>query len=239
MTSRSCGSRCSSWERMWLTSPSPCRSVGSLTSGRARVQVLGHLFLVCAYLCVGGPINGPLVTALSVPAGGLHASTDGVLVAATVEARPVEPAGHGDCHRAVRRGGGPRDRSARPSAGCGSTGRESAVLIISVALALAVLVAWALVRALLPHIAARQDARPCVDRRRDRRRAGAYLAWSASRAAPVPRALRPARWRLSRVVGRPHIVFRNTPGRNYGRIGMVTIADPRGPRAITAPPATA
>jgi len=64
--------------------------------------------------------------------------------------------------------------------------------------------------------------------------AGAYLAWSASLASSGSKGTAPREVAVSRVEGRPHIVFPNTaPGRNYGRIGMVTIADPRGPRAIT------
>jgi hypothetical protein len=64
--------------------------------------------------------------------------------------------------------------------------------------------------------------------------AAAYLAWSASLATSGSEGAAPSEVPLSRVEGRPHIVFRNTaPGRNYGRIGMVTTADPGGPRAIS------
>ena len=117
--------------------------------GRARVLVLGHVFLVGAYLCVGGPINGPFVVLLCLLLlGAFYASTDGVLAAATVELAPSSLRGTAIATaqsvvavaRRLRRS---------PSAGCGSTGvGQSAVLIISVALLLAVLVAWTLVRGL-------------------------------------------------------------------------------------------
>ena len=64
--------------------------------------------------------------------------------------------------------------------------------------------------------------------------AAAYLAWSASVATSGSEESAPREVSISRVEDRPHIVFRNTAaGRNFGRIGMVTIADPRGPRAVT------
>ena len=117
--------------------------------GRARVLVLGHLFLVGAYLCVGGPINGPFVILLCLfLLGAFYASTDGVLVAATVELVPSSLRGTAIATAqsvvAVAR--------AIAALGFGwlwfNWGRESAVLIISVALVLAIVVAWTLVRGL-------------------------------------------------------------------------------------------
>ena len=62
--------------------------------GRARVMVLGHLFLVGAYVCASGPVGSLLVGAgCLLLLGAFYASTDGVLAAAAASVVRTEVRG--------------------------------------------------------------------------------------------------------------------------------------------------
>ena len=115
--------------------------------GRARVMVAGHALLIGAYLCAAGPWSGPTATVVCVSLlGAFYAATDGVLAAATV---PLVPVG-------LRASAIATSQSvvalARLVAAFGfgwlwfTLGRQTAIELIVVGLAVAIPAAWLLVR---------------------------------------------------------------------------------------------
>lgn len=62
--------------------------------GRGRVLIAGHLALVAAYLCAGGPASGPALTVVTLMLLGIfYACTDGVLAALVSRLAPAEGRG--------------------------------------------------------------------------------------------------------------------------------------------------
>nr|WP_184240694.1 MFS transporter [Conyzicola lurida] len=118
--------------------------------GRARVFVLGHVALLAAYACAALPVGGAVVTVACLALlGAFYAATDGVLAALAGELAPEGSTASGIAAAqtvvAVGRLVG--------STGFGvlwfAVGRESAVLIVAAALAVAIPVLFVLVRPLL------------------------------------------------------------------------------------------
>jgi MFS family permease len=107
--------------------------------GRARVFVLGHLALLAAYACAALPVGGTAITIVClVLLGAFYAATDGVLAALAGEVTPPESTASGIAAAqtvvAVGRLLG--------STGFGilwfAAGREAAIIIVAVALAVAI-----------------------------------------------------------------------------------------------------
>jgi MFS family permease len=115
--------------------------------GRRRVFLAGHVFLLAAYLCVGGPVGGlPITICCLLLLGAYYASTDGVLSAFT--SRLVGPS--------IRASGIATAQTVVATARFASSlafgllwtliGQRSAVLVVAAALALAIPIAWWLLR---------------------------------------------------------------------------------------------
>ena len=107
--------------------------------GRARVFVLGHVALLAAYACAALPVGGAVVTIVClVLLGAFYAATDGVLAALAGEVTPPESTASGIAAAqtvvAVGRLLG--------STGFGilwfAVGRETAIVVVAVALAVAI-----------------------------------------------------------------------------------------------------
>ena len=103
--------------------------------GRARVMVVGHVFLVGAYLCASGPAGSLVVGAgCLLLLGAFYASTDGVLAAAAASVVPARGARQRDRHRPVGRGAHPARGRGASSAGPGpSSGRVGPPLLMAAA----------------------------------------------------------------------------------------------------------
>jgi MFS family permease len=120
--------------------------------GRARVFVLGHLALLAAYACAALPVGGAAITIVClVLLGAFYAATDGVLAALAGEVTPPESTASGIAAAqtvvAVGRLLG--------STGFGilwfAAGREAAIIIVAVALAVAIPALLAVVGPLTRH----------------------------------------------------------------------------------------
>ena len=120
--------------------------------GRTRVLVGGHVFLVGAYLASSGPAAGvPATIAVLLLLGAFYAATDGVLSALTSSVLDTSSRGVGIA----------TSQTVVSLARFGSslvfgllwtfTGRSGAVLCFAVALAVAVPVAWWLLRGVVPN----------------------------------------------------------------------------------------
>jgi MFS family permease len=120
--------------------------------GRARVFVLGHLALLAAYACAALPVGGAAITIVClVLLGAFYAATDGVLAALAGEVTPPESTASGIAAAqtvvAVGRLLG--------STGFGilwfAAGREAAIIIVAVPLAVAIPALLAVVGPLTRH----------------------------------------------------------------------------------------
>ena len=117
--------------------------------GRWRVFLFGHIALVLAYACTVLPFGGPTITIVClVLLGAFYAATDGVLAALAAQFSPPDGIASGIAAAqtvvAVAR--------LIASTGFGvlwfALGRGNAVLIVAAALAIAIPVAWLLLRSL-------------------------------------------------------------------------------------------
>ena len=115
--------------------------------GRARVMVLGHLFLVGAYLCASGPVGSLVVGAgCLLLLGAFYASTDGVLAAAA--ASVVRPEVRGTAIATAQSAVALTRLGAAVGFGWAWTlvGPGRAALLMATLLAVAVPVAWLVLR---------------------------------------------------------------------------------------------
>jgi MFS family permease len=115
--------------------------------GRGRIFIAGHTVLVLAYLCVGGPVSGPAMTVIALLLmGAYYAATDGVLAAVAGAMVPItlRASGIATAQTVVVVG------RALSSLGFGmlwtTTGRDTAVLVYAVAMAVAIPAAGILLR---------------------------------------------------------------------------------------------
>jgi MFS family permease len=124
--------------------------------GRARVMVLGHLFLVGAYVCASGPV-GSLVVGVGclLLLGAFYASTDGVLAAAA--ASVVRPEVRGSAIATAQSAVALTRLAAAVVFGWTWTlvGPGHAALLMAAVLALVVPVAWLILRPAAVHGARR------------------------------------------------------------------------------------
>lgn len=128
--------------------------------GRTRVFLIGHLCLLAAYLCAGGPVGGAgLTIACLLLLGTYYAATDGVLAALTGSLVPP----------AIRASGIATTQTVQAVARFVSSlgfgliwtlaGQGPALLIVGVALLAAIPVAWTLLRAVRAPAAEASPAR--------------------------------------------------------------------------------
>ena len=114
--------------------------------GRGRVMVLGHVFLVGAYLCASGAGGSLLVAGCLLLLGSFYAATDGVLAAAAASA--VRPEVRGSAIATAQSAVAVAPLAAAVVFGWSWTlvGPGRAALFMAVLLAAAVPVAWLLLR---------------------------------------------------------------------------------------------
>ena len=207
-------------------------------------MVLGHVFLVGAYLCASGPAgslaSSPAACSCSAPSTppptGCWPPRPHPLV------RP-EVRGQRDRHRPVGRGPHPVRRRGGLRLVLDPVGPGRAALFMAALLAVAVPVAWLVLRpAQRPSADRGSGHEPALPRRglrggrgpRGRRGRGLRRA-APPRTDRAPRRPRRPRPQLAQVEAVPHLVFRSTAaGPRLRQGGDVHPADPGGARAVTA-----